>query len=91
VIPIETIEESNRDCEYSLADIGLDNPNVWYEVGHAFAIGKDAADQGHGTTHVRLCPSVRRLRATCAKILEKVARSKKIRRQSGAGDQNFAL
>ena len=41
LIPIETIEQNIRDCEYCLADISHDNPNVWYEVGYGLARGKD--------------------------------------------------
>jgi hypothetical protein len=41
LVPIETIEQSIRESEYCLAEITLDNPNVWYEVGYAFARDKD--------------------------------------------------
>src|SRR3954470_8200000 len=40
-IPIDTIEEYIRESDACLADITLDNPNVWYEVGFSFASGKD--------------------------------------------------
>ena len=40
-IPIETIEEYIRESDACLADITLDNPNVWYEVGFAYASRKD--------------------------------------------------
>jgi len=39
-IPIEAIEEGIRDAAICLADISTDNPNVWYELGYAFAAGK---------------------------------------------------
>lgn len=39
-IPIEAIEEGIRDASICLADITTDNPNVWYELGYAFAAGK---------------------------------------------------
>ncbi|MEW8557707.1 MAG: hypothetical protein AB2588_06950 [Candidatus Thiodiazotropha sp.] len=39
-IPIEAIEEGIRDAVICLADITTDNPNVWYELGYAFAAGK---------------------------------------------------
>ena len=39
VVPIETIEEGIRDASICLADITMDNPNVWYELGYAFAAG----------------------------------------------------
>ncbi len=39
-IPIEAIEEGIRDAAVCLADITTDNPNVWYELGYAFAAGK---------------------------------------------------
>lgn len=39
-IPIEAIEEGIRDAAICLADITTDNPNVWYELGYAFAAGK---------------------------------------------------
>lgn len=39
-IPIDTIEEKIKSATICLADITLDNPNVWYEVGFAFASGK---------------------------------------------------
>jgi hypothetical protein len=39
-IPIESIEENIRSSVICLAEITLDNPNVWYELGFAFAAGK---------------------------------------------------
>jgi len=36
-IPIDDIEEDIRTSEVCLADITPDNPNIWYEVGYAFA------------------------------------------------------
>jgi len=40
-IPIENIEEEIRNSEICFADISTDNPNVWYELGFAFANHKD--------------------------------------------------
>ena len=40
-IPIERIEEGIKTAKICFAEITLDNPNVWYELGFAFAIGKD--------------------------------------------------
>lgn len=39
-IPIEAIENGIRDAAICLADVTTDNPNVWYELGYAFADGK---------------------------------------------------
>ena len=39
-IPIDAIEEGIRKAVVCLADITTDNPNVWYELGFAFATGK---------------------------------------------------
>ena len=39
-IPIESIESGIRNAAVCLADITTDNPNVWYELGYAFAAGK---------------------------------------------------
>lgn len=39
-VPIDAIEEGIRDAAVVLADITTDNPNVWYELGFAFASGK---------------------------------------------------
>jgi len=39
-IPIDAIEQGIRDAAICLADITTDNPNVWYELGYAFAAGK---------------------------------------------------
>ncbi len=36
-IPIEAIEDGIRNAAICLADITTDNPNVWYELGYAFA------------------------------------------------------
>jgi hypothetical protein len=36
-IPIDDIEQNIRSSEICLADITLDNANIWYEVGFAFA------------------------------------------------------
>lgn len=40
-IPIERIEEGIKNAKICFAEITLDNPNVWYELGFAFASGKD--------------------------------------------------
>lgn len=37
LIPIESIERGIRQATICLADISTDNPNVWYELGFAFA------------------------------------------------------
>lgn len=39
-VPIESIESGIRAAVVCLADITVDNPNVWYELGFAFAAGK---------------------------------------------------
>ncbi|MGH9773135.1 MAG: hypothetical protein ACRD4Q_15790 [Candidatus Acidiferrales bacterium] len=39
-VPIDAIEEGIRNAAICLADITTDNPNVWYELGYAFAAGK---------------------------------------------------
>jgi hypothetical protein len=39
-VPIDAIEAGIRKSLVCLADITLDNPNVWYELGFAFASGK---------------------------------------------------
>lgn len=36
-VPIQSIEEGIRESAICLADITTDNPNVWYELGYAFA------------------------------------------------------
>lgn len=36
-IPIDAIEDGIRTAAICLADITTDNPNVWYELGYAFA------------------------------------------------------
>jgi len=38
---ISEIENKIRDSRLCFADISLDNPNVWYELGYASAIKKD--------------------------------------------------
>lgn len=40
-VPIEDIEKNIRDSDICLADISLNNPNIWYEVGFALACGKE--------------------------------------------------
>lgn len=37
LVPIESIERGIRQAAICLADITADNPNVWYELGYAFA------------------------------------------------------
>ncbi len=37
---IDKIEERIRDADACLADISSENPNVWYELGYALALGK---------------------------------------------------
>ncbi|NRF68924.1 hypothetical protein HLB44_18175 [Aquincola sp. S2] len=39
-VPIESIEKGIRLAAVCLADITADNPNVWYELGFAFAAGR---------------------------------------------------
>ena len=39
-VPIEDIEQQIEESEICLADITLDNANIWYEVGYAFANNK---------------------------------------------------
>ena len=39
-VPIESIERGIKQASICLADITTDNPNVWYELGYAFALGK---------------------------------------------------
>lgn len=40
-VPINDIEEKIRESNLCFADITTDNPNVWYELGYAFACGKN--------------------------------------------------
>ena len=40
VVPIDAIENGIRRASVCLADITTDNPNVWYELGFAFASGR---------------------------------------------------
>ncbi len=37
---IDKIDERIRDADACLADISIDNPNVWFELGYALALGK---------------------------------------------------
>lgn len=39
-VPIEAIESGIKAASICLADITADNPNVWYELGFAFASGR---------------------------------------------------
>jgi hypothetical protein len=39
-VPIDAIENGIRNAIVCLADITTDNPNVWYELGFAFAAGR---------------------------------------------------
>jgi hypothetical protein len=39
-VPIDAIEAGIRAAAMCLADITTDNPNVWYELGFAFAAGR---------------------------------------------------
>lgn len=39
-IPIDSIEDGIGRASVCLADITADNPNVWYELGYAFALGR---------------------------------------------------
>jgi nucleoside 2-deoxyribosyltransferase len=39
-VAIDAIEEGIRSATICLADITTDNPNVWYELGFAFAAGR---------------------------------------------------
>lgn len=51
-VPIEGIEQGIRDATICLADITTDNPNVWYELGYAFAANRQVvmvcSDERHG-------------------------------------------
>jgi hypothetical protein len=39
-VPIESVDKQIRLSSVCLADITTDNPNVWYELGFAFAAGR---------------------------------------------------
>ncbi|MCP9819847.1 hypothetical protein KBZ18_10115 [Synechococcus sp. Cruz-9H2] len=39
-VPINAIEDGIRNAAICVADITTDNPNVWYELGFAFATGR---------------------------------------------------
>ncbi|MDE0127325.1 MAG: hypothetical protein OXN97_22395 [Bryobacterales bacterium] len=39
-VPIDAIEEGIRRARICLADVTTDNPNVWYELGFAYAASK---------------------------------------------------
>ena len=39
-VPIQAIEDGIRKSTICLADITTDNPNVWYELGYAFAVNR---------------------------------------------------
>lgn len=39
-VPIDSIEDGIKQASVCLADITADNPNVWYELGYAFALGR---------------------------------------------------
>jgi hypothetical protein len=39
-VPISAIESGIKSASVCLADITTDNPNVWYELGYAFAAGR---------------------------------------------------
>lgn len=39
-VPIDTIGEKIQEATVCVADITLNNPNVWYEVGYAYASNK---------------------------------------------------
>lgn len=41
VVPVVDIEKGIRDALICFADITTDNPNVWYELGYAFACKKE--------------------------------------------------
>jgi hypothetical protein len=38
---VDDIENKIQNSQICLADISIDNPNVWYELGYAYASGKD--------------------------------------------------
>lgn len=40
-IPIDEIEKGISESAFCFAEITIDNPNVWYELGYAFACKKD--------------------------------------------------
>lgn len=40
-IPIDEIEKNISESQICFAEITTDNPNVWYELGYAFACEKD--------------------------------------------------
>jgi hypothetical protein len=40
-VPIDHIEDGIRKARICFAEISTDNPNVWYELGYAFARDKD--------------------------------------------------
>lgn len=41
VVPVKSMEEYIAKASLFIADITLDNPNVWYELGYAIALNKE--------------------------------------------------
>lgn len=41
VVPVKSMEEYIANATFCIADITLDNPNVWYELGYALALNKE--------------------------------------------------
>jgi len=41
IIPIQEIEKGIAEADLCFAEITTNNPNIWYELGYAFAMGKD--------------------------------------------------
>ena len=39
-VPIDAIEKGIREAALCFADVTTDNPNVWYELGYAFAANR---------------------------------------------------
>lgn len=51
-IAVSAIEEKIRDATIVVAEISIDNPNVWFELGYAMALDKKI---------IMLCDATRRL------------------------------
>ena len=51
---MDSIEQQIRDATICLADITTDNPNVWYELGYAFAAGRSVVMVCSGEREAKL-------------------------------------
>lgn len=99
-VPIDAIEAGIRSAAICLADITADNPNVWYELGYAFATDRPVimvcSEERTGKKypfdiqHRTIIPYLADAPSDFERLREKLTSSLKAQAEKGAALRNMA-